>query len=367
MGKLLLQASLTSGLERVYEEILSFAGNEIYFFKSHWTETKFYNMIYHFDDGIPLGIGRENGNLELRPERDAELGPNDELILLARDDSTIHFHESPAFSHNPLILPNKKLEKQKNRILMLGWHEVGAIYIRDSEGYLSKGSTFDIVVNQHAAQAKQGIANLRSKLDHTKINIIEGYALSFETLKSLEPFSYDMVMILSQDEKETSHDKIDSDTLLILLVLRKISQNPNIDRSKTKIITQVLNSENQDLLIQTDVDDFITSNKLTTMVLAQLSEEPKLQKLYDDIFQQQGSEIYVKSAKLYFNHFPAYVNLVDLVKLAEQRNEICLGIRKGDELHNSNNNFGVKLNIPKQEQIEITEYDFLVVLAEDEL
>jgi len=53
-------------------------------------------------------------------------------------------------------------------------------------------------------------------------------------------------------------------------------KDQNITETTPHIITQVLNSENQDLIVQTDVDDFLISNKLITMVLAQLSEQPDL-------------------------------------------------------------------------------------------
>lgn len=73
--------------------------------------------------------------------------------------------------------------------------------------------------------------------------------LVLENLKKLNPFTYDSIIILSQDPTEEDAEKVDSDTL---------------------------------------------------MILAQLSEEPKIKKLYDDIFQEDGSEIYVKPAMQYF-------------------------------------------------------------------
>lgn len=186
-----------------------------------------------------------------------------------------------------------------------------------------------------------------------------------EKLEDMKPFEYDNILILSQDFEEHNPDKIDSDTLIILLLLRKIRSK--LDDSHTKIITQVLNSENQEIITQTDVDDFLISNKLITMILAQLSEEPLIIKFYEDIFSEDGSEIYVKSAKLYTDQFPIKANFGDLIGLADQRKEVCLGIRKGALSKDSSQNFGVKLNLKKDEAVELNENDFLVVLSEDEL
>ena len=103
------------------------------------------------------------------------------------------------------------------------------------------------------------------------------------------------------------------------------------------------------------------------MILAQLSEEPLIKTLYDDLFSEDGSEIYVKPADLYFKSFPNKVSFADLIGLAAKRDEVCLGIRKGNKSKDASANFGVRLNLPKDEMVEINENDFLVVLSEDEL
>ena len=96
-------------------------------------------------------------------------------------------------------------------------------------------------------------------------------------------------------------------------------------------------------------------------------EEPRIKLLYDDLFSEDGSEIYVKPAHLYFEQFPIELKFMDAMYAANQREEICLGIRKNDKMKNPNSNFGVRLNLPKDESIVLTKDDYLVVLSEDEL
>ena len=57
----------------------------------------------------------------------------------------------------------------------------------------------------------------------------------------------------------------------------------------------------------------------------------------------------------------------DLIGLAAKRDEVCLGIRKGNESQDSSSNFGVRLNLPKDENLIIQAEDYLVVLSADEL
>lgn len=365
MGKLLVQTSLTSGLEMVYNEILSFDGCEIYFYKADWNKIAFGDLPMRFKDGIPLGVYNENDGMTLRPGKEYVMKQEDQILILAEDDSTIKFQPSSVHNVTEIKLVNSKLEQKQKNILILGWHNLAEIFINESEDYLLEGSTFDIHIKEPSDETISRIDELKELYKGFVITLTDSDSLDLESLKAATPFNYDNVVILSQDSSEQRADKIDSDTLIILLLLRKIkSELPLVH---TKIITQVLNSENQEIITQTDVDDFIISNKLITMILAQLSEQPLIMKFYEDIFSEDGSEIYVKSISLYSDTFPIKTTFGDLIGLADQRNEICLGIRKGSESKNANANFGVTLNIDKNEALILNEDDFLVVLSEDEL
>ncbi len=365
MGKLLVQTSLTSGLEMVYNEILSFDGCEIYFYSAKWNNVNFGELPFRFRDGIPLGVYNDKDGIILRPGKEYILKTEDQILILAEDDSTINFENSSIHKVNELQLVNSNLGQKQKKILILGWHNLAEIFINESVDYLKEGSSFDVHVKDPNEELINRISELKELYRGFKIELCNSDALNFEQLLESKPFNYDNIIILSQDLNEQRADKIDSDTLIILLLLRKIKSN--LPETHTKIITQVLNSENQEIITQTDVDDFIISNKLITMILAQLSEQPLIMKFYEDIFSEDGSEIYVKSIGLYADNFPINTTFGDLIHLADQRNEICLGIRKGDESKNATSNFGVTLNLDKNEKVTLEEGDFLVVLSEDEL
>ncbi len=369
MGKLLVQTSLTSGLEMVYNEILSFDLNEIYYYQTEWNGITFGELPYHFEDGVPLGICRNGETLELRPDNSTVLSDDDEILILADDNSTIDFKAKKLYEPKQLDYTDIRLEKSSKSILILGWHSVADIFIRECDDYLEEGSSFDVMLHNPNDETKAHIQSLNEEYPDLEIRLHDEDTLVLDNLRKLNPFSYDSILILSQVPDETNTEKIDSDTLMILLLLRKIAREEAVNKSehKTKIITQVLNSDNQELILQTDVDDFIISNRLISMILAQLSEEPRIKNLYDDIFQEDGSEIYVKPASLYFSDFPVREDFATIMEQARKRDEICLGVRYNALSKNAEANFGVSLNLPKDEVLELTKDDFLVVLAEDEL
>jgi hypothetical protein len=365
MGKLLIQTSLTSGLDAVYNEMLSFDGGEVYFTEGDWAGLSFYDLVYRFKDGIPMGVYNEADGLILRPDEDRKMKAEDQVVIFAEDDSTINFEPASFISSNDLPYTEVRMEQTQRRVLIMGWHRVANIYIDEAADYLKEDSVIDIMFKEPSQDLIDRVQEMKEEYDDFNINLKNTDTLSIEAIREMNPFSYDNIIILSQYGEEMSADKIDSDTLVILLILRKLKEEA--ENANSKIITQVLNSENQDIILQTNVDDFIISNKLITMILAQLSEEPLIKVLYDDLFSEEGSEIYVKPAHLYFDDFPQNIRFIDIINQAVKREEICLGFRLGSLSGDADANFGVKLNPAKDEMITLTQADFLVVLSEDEL
>jgi len=128
----------------------------------------------------------------------------------------------------------------------------------------------------------------------------------------------------------------------------------------------VLNSENQELITQTTVDDFLISNKMVSMIFAQLSEESSMKDVYSDMFDEEGSEFYLKPVSLYFDVLPSSVTFADMIGVALKRDEICLGVRIGKYTSSPKDNFGVNLNPKKNATFTLNDGDSLVVLADDE-
>jgi hypothetical protein len=367
MGKLLVQTSLTGGLEIVYNELFGFDGSEMYFYKANWGEMAFYDLVYHFADGVPIGIHKSDGQLIIRPPKNTLMQADDEIIILSQDDSTINFSFEPVAKAHELSPSDKKIEKKIKRILVLGWHDISRIFIRESNDYLKEGSSFDIMFDEpETMQADLEI--LRAEVPDLQINMIAGDPMSLKDLETANAFSYDNILILSQDSGEQEPEKVDSDTLMILLLLRKLKRDTNPD-APTKILTQILNSENQELIHQTDVDDFIISNKMITKILAQLSEQPRIKLVYDELFKADGSEIYVKGMELYtdLSETPNIsATFADLIAAANRRKEICIGVRVSRLSNSAADNFGVILNPPKDKVFELSANDSLVVISENE-
>ncbi|MFO7949922.1 MAG: hypothetical protein R6U36_06095 [Candidatus Fermentibacteraceae bacterium] len=370
LGKIMVQTSrshgTSSGLAVVYEEIFSYQGSEIYFFGGGWDSLPFHELYRYLDDGVPFGIRHRDGGITLRPPRGTALGPGEDAIVLATDDSRLELRPEPLAAFPELEGTGERLEKRVERELLLGWSPSLPVLVHEYSDYLIEGSRIDIMLSEPSGQAVALVNRLRGEHPHLEIDLISSSPLDQAALASVDPFAYDNVIILAQSETPVSPEEIDADTLVILLLLRRLRRELPEGRRRAQIITQVMKAENEDLVASSEADDFIVSNRMITMLLAQLSEQPGIAGIYEELFSEAGSEIYLKPARLYFRDLPREVPFGSMIEAAAGRDEICIGFREMKACADSRRNYGITLNPGKRRVFHVDADDTLVVIAEGE-
>ena len=369
LAKILVQTSRSVGLSVVYGEILSFDGCEMYFHEAEWGDITFGKLAYRFPDGIPMGVRHGDGKIVINPPIDLQMQPDDSILILAEDDSTIDYLDTTvAAPKENLVLAGgtKPIEVEKN--LIIGWTPKVKIILREYADYVKEGSQIDIMLRAPDNSVVGEIEKLNEELEEINIELIEENPLTQKGLLAARPFEYDNIIILSQggDDEEADEERTDSETIVILLLLRQIFDANRDKVGNIKLITEILDSENQSLVARTGVNDFIISNRFVSMILAQISEDADIKSVYDDLFSEEGSEIYLKPASLYFKEFPVTVTYADMIEIAQQREEICLGVKVKKYEEFLDKNFGVKLIPEKNVEYTLGPEDALVVVAEDE-
>ncbi|MEM7475692.1 MAG: hypothetical protein AAF483_11935 [Planctomycetota bacterium] len=366
LAKILVQTSRSVGLSVVYNEILSFDGCEMYFHGADWNGVTFAELPFRFPDGVPLGIRAADGSLSLNPATDVVLKDDDEILILADDDSTIEFKAASVAQPKDYDLEGSRQQQGVEKELILGWTEKAPIVLREYADYVNEGSRIDVMLSDPTEKNISEIKALDEELEDISVQLIESNRLNRDDLMSVEPFTYDNIIILAGGQEGMDSRQVDSENIVTLLMLREIFRGNPDQSGRTKLITEVLDSQNSPLVAEAGVKDVIISNRLVSMILAQVSESTGIKDVYDDIFQEDGSEIYLKPAALYFKSLPADFTFADMIRIAQTRGEICLGVKiKADE-NNADSNNGVQLIPPKDKSFRLTEIDSLVVLSEDE-
>ena len=371
LAKVMVQTARSSGLSVAYSELLSFEGCEMYFYGADWGNIAYGKLQYHFPDGVPIGIRDGDGEITIRPPLDRVLGDDDEVLIIAEDDSTIEFVPDPIMTPDERDIPDTRLKQRRERQLIIGWSPKAKTIVTEYADYVLAGSEVTVILKEPTESITAELDELRKKLDTLNIRLLECDPLDARELAATKPFSYHNVLILPQNPApEKTAERIDSETIVVLLHLRQMQRDLILSGEDldTKIVTEVLESANQSLVNQAGVDDFVISNRMVSMIFAQISEEPDIQQVYDDLFQEEGSEIYVKPAELYFKTLPIRVPFGDLMRAAQKRDEeVCIGYKAKAEENDPAASFGVHLIPAKDQMIDLQPNDGLVVVSEDDL
>ena len=366
LAKIMVQTSRSIGLSVVYSEIFSFDGCEMYFHNADWGGITFGDLPYRFPDGIPMGVMQATGKLLINPPPDTVLEAGDSILILAEDDSTIAFRSKPVAPHQDISLVDVRQEQAIEHELIIGWTPRVEAIVREYSDYVLDGSSIDIMLRSADENVREKVERIDKDLEGVSVTLIDANPLSVEDLLRAEPYKYDNIIILSQGDKENDDERTDSETIVILLMLRNIFNTLPEKSKNMKLITEVLDSENQALVARTGVHDFIISNRYISMLLAQISEDADIKQVYDDLFKEEGSEIYLKPTTMYFEAFPIEVTYADMIAIVQQRGEVCLGVKTKALEQDMNCNFGIKLIPEKNVKYTLSAEDSLVVLAEDE-
>jgi hypothetical protein len=148
-----------------------------------------------------------------------------------------------------------------------------------------------------------------------------------ELTASVRGRSVDHVIILGYRSGISPADA-DARTLLTLLLLRRALDGDGQRAHPARIVTELLDSGDVELAQATGADDFVVSDALSSLMIAQLSENPRLDPVFADLFDAEGSAVGLKPASLYTTDGPAPFEMV--VAAARARGEAAIGYRLAD-------------------------------------
>jgi len=170
---------------------------------------------------------------------------------------------------------------------------------------------------------------------------------------------YEHVVVMSYSDI-FDEQRADARTLVTLLHLRDIESQRGESFS---IVTEMLDVRNRALAHVTRADDFIVSGKLVSLTMSQLAENPALRGVFDDLFDEEGSEVYLKAAGDYVR-LNEPVDFYTVVESARRRGQVAFGYRVLALADNPGKSYGVVINPDKAATVTFTDEDKIVVLAD---
>jgi voltage-gated potassium channel Kch len=281
------QACHQSGLSVVFRELLDFGGDECYFVEvPELVGHTYAEALLAFPTSSVIGCYTADGLVELNPPPGTVLGPGDRVIAVSEDDDTITFAGFREVAVPEAAQPTSA-GPPPIRVLIVGWSSFGPKVVQELEEFLSPGSQIEVCVDAALVTAEE----VRAASSHLRVSFIGGGPEKLLDLAAGRPF--DQVIVLGYRTGLTTGEA-DSRTLLTLLTLRKIW--PADLEPRVRIIGQLLDQSHVELAAITGVDDFIVSDALASLMLAQLSERSELQAVFDDLFDPSGAVIELRPA-----------------------------------------------------------------------
>ncbi len=359
ISRIMAQTCRQSGLSVVYSEILQFDGDEIYFEYAESLEGKTYrDILFSYEDSSIIGIFDTAKNVVINPPMTTKFNAGDKVIAISEDDDTVVANGKNNVAIDTNLFSRQVDNKEKiEKTLILGWNDKATRIIAELDNYVAKGSQVKIVADD--AQIESEISTLQTSLENQTLSADFGDIADNTTLLNLKTEDFNHIIVLSNPDIDIQES--DAKTLICLLHLRNLSEKAGKDYS---IVTEMLDLRNRDLGVVAKADDFVVSDNLISLLLSQLSENKDLKKVYDILFEADGSEIYLKPVSRYVKTGQA-VDFYTVVASAAELNESAIGYRISSQSGDSESHFGVKINPNKSETVTFHAEDFIIVLSED--
>lgn len=352
VSRLLVQTGRQSGLSVVYSELLDFDGVEIYLKPQPSLAGKtFREAVFAYDTSSAIGVLTAKGEMLLPPPLDRKLDATDEIVVISEDDSTIALDGKATYDDPTIIAKPEPPQRTPEKTLVLGAPaRLGAV-LTELDAYVAPSSK-TIVVGEAEPQLKS------QRLVNMEVEASLGDVTDRALLESLEVERFDHILVLSESSGR-SQEMADARTTVTLLHLRDLARRKGI---KVPITSEILNIQNRDLAAVAEADDFIVSNTLVSLMVSQVAENPHLVRVFDELFSPSGHELYLKPASEYVRL--GTVKFGAVCEAALRRNEVAIGYRRAATSRDPSAAFGVVVNPPKRNAIELVEGDKIIVLAE---
>lgn len=358
IARITAQTCRQSGLSTVYTELLDFGGDEIYFHaEPSLAGQTFAQALFAYEAATVIGIVGADGSVRVNPDHATILDANDRLICIATDDSAIQLSDDRS---EPAAM---ELPDRANRVvspehtLILGWNWRTPEVIRNLDAYVAPGSTVTIVCTQEFATIEAWQA--QSALTNMTIAVHDADSTDREVLDALNVVDFHHIIVMAISDALDA-EQADACTLVTLLQLRDISDKVG---SPFTIVSEMLDVRNRRLAEVTKADDFIVSNRLVSLILAQVAENKHLNAVFQDLFDPEGCEIYLKPVTDYV--IPEVeVTVATLIEQAHQRGEIAIGYRIEALSQDAQQQYGVVMNPAKSRVVTMQPNDLLIVVAD---
>jgi hypothetical protein len=363
VSRLIAQSCLQPGLSFVYSKLFDFSGNDVLFMQPAELPRTFGEAVLMYQNGIVIGIQRKDQKIRLNPKHETLLEHGDIVIVIGIDAFSLVRSKRSMPIPNTKQLPFVSQDTGPTHTLLIGWNWRSKTVVNELDAFSLPGSSLTILAHDFGV-AGQRVEHVMEEIRSIVTENLEIAAFVCDTTKREALRNqlrvYDHVVIMSDASlPDTQH--ADAHTIMTLSHIRSFLKEAT---HRYNIVTEIMDSRNRALVSSADVDDFVISDKIVSMYLAQIAHEPRLHAMYSELLSVQGNEIYLKPISQYVD-MNEPVTFRALVEAGLMKKEVVIGYRRGNVLEGDDDPNELILNPENRDAvIEFCSSDKVIVIAE---
>ena len=371
VARIMTHTCRQTGLSKVFTELFDFAGDEFYIIRpcplyedlfAAFTGRTIREINRCLPSAIAIGIIDEKGMPVIDDPCLVRLEEGCSLILLEEDDDRVSFHEPAPVSWAPPVVD---FREEPIRLLIMECNPKLPLILREIREYIAPGSVIYIAGENGSFESLLKDEDIEGLIDRGILAAKrdERSIYDYDSLSALlDEARPDFILTLS--DHALSDDEADEKSLTLLLYLEQYQRlHPGVSY---RITSEMRRISNQVLAQKTMASDFVISRNISSLMMAQISQNRELKNVFESLLESDGYEIYMKSVRYYFSD-PGPVDFYSILEAAAEKKEVFIGYRRnlsgpaGDPVCNP-----AKRKAGRPETITLAPDDYLIVLARDQ-
>lgn len=349
--RLLVQICRQPGLSTVYKEILSFQGNEFYL--KNYPEAvglTIEDIGMRLSGQIAVGIQRE-GRVILNPPLGTLFSPGDKLLVLAENRKDHGLGSRVGLMTEVKARPRQSCGPLFKMLIFVGYSTRFNLMLNLLDKYSQGGA--EILVAGYLPE-EQGVQMVKTlEYGNCSVSYSRMDRTSPDQVKALHPENFHSIMVVSGKKDEQTDEEADSECIVTLLILKEIRKSLGRAWNGT-VVAEIRNPRNRRLASASEIDDFVISNEVCSMIMAQLVKQKELVQVFEELFDPAGCEIQLRCSSQYNSG-----SFREIEQQGRLRGEVILGWLTG-----TGSDAAVTLNPAKELHMPADESCRVIAIAE---
>ena len=317
---------------------------------------KYSDALLAFNEAAVIGISRQ-GKTMVNPAMDTVIQAGDQFIAIAEDDDKVIYTGTREDIESIQVVAKQRDADKAESLLIIGWSSMGRAVLTELSEFLPAGSKVKIVAQTRYVDPVE-LENL--VFGSIEVSFVPISGDIDDLIAIAKDQHYDEVIVLGY-RTVISESEADAQTMLTMLQMNQLFVTEGNGVEPTRLVAEILDSRKTELARVAAVDDLVVSDSLAALIIAQISENPNLAPVFEDLFDAEGATLNVRNISEYVE-IGKSVTFAELVAHARNYGESAIGYRVANTT-SSDGSTGVILNPSKTMEFVPAAGDGLVVIG----